>query len=44
VTFRAAVEGTGIDNNAYAMVYLYGNGSIRIDGYGQQKSYDLAAQ
>jgi len=41
ITLRAAVEGSGLDNNAYAMVYVHRSGLIRMEGYKRQKSYEL---
>ena len=37
VTFRAAVDGSTLENNAYAMVYILKDGSIFIKGYGKQE-------
>jgi len=41
VTLRAAVEGSGLKNNAYAMVYVKKNGDIIVKGYGKQGSYSF---
>ena len=36
---RAVVEGAGAENNGYALVDLYDDGSIRIDGFREQSAY-----
>ena len=41
VTLRAGVEGSDLENNAYAMVYVHRSGLIRMEGYKRQKSYEL---
>ena len=41
VTLRAAVEGSGLENNAYAMVNINADGGIVVKGYGKQESYSL---
>jgi len=41
ITLRAAVEGSSLENNAYAMVYLLKGGNIQINGYMMQKSLKL---
>ena len=41
VTFRAAVEGSSLKNNAFAVVYMSGKGNIRVKGYKKQRSIDL---
>ena len=38
-TLAAVVEGRGQENNAYALVELYPDGSLRIDGFRKQKDY-----
>jgi alkaline phosphatase len=38
-TLTAMVEGRGQENNAYALVDLYPDGSLRIDGFRKQKDY-----
>ncbi len=40
VTFAAAVEGSGLENNAYALVAVERE-LIRISGYGRQKGYEI---
>ena len=39
-TLRAAVEGSGLENNAFALVTI-NKGKIEVRGYGKQKSYDV---
>jgi predicted phosphodiesterase len=41
-TLKAMVEGTGRNNNAYAIVAVYDNGSISINGYRKAISKELA--
>ena len=41
ITFRAAVEGSDLENNAYAMVNINADGGIVVKGYGKQESYSL---
>ncbi len=41
-TTAAMIEGSGEKNNAYALVDVYGDGTIRVDGFRKQKDYDLA--
>lgn len=41
VTLRAAVEGEGFVSNAYGTVRLSQDGSIVMNGFGQQRSYEL---
>ena len=43
VTLRAVVEGPGLENNAYTLVYLDVEGGIEIHGHGRQESLTLAA-
>lgn len=38
IGLRAMVVGSGLDQNAYAILSLYENGTIVIEGFGQQKS------
>ena len=38
--FHAAVDGSGPENNAYGMVYIMKDGTIRIEGYGKQENYE----
>ena len=38
-TFSALVEGSGAENNSYAMVDILPGDAIRITGFRQQKSY-----
>jgi alkaline phosphatase len=40
-TFRAMVEGPGLENNAYAVVTLDPSGGVNIEGFGQQPSKTL---
>jgi alkaline phosphatase len=38
--FRAMVEGSGPDENGYAVANLFADGSIRIEGFRQQRNYE----
>ena len=40
-TFRALVEGPGLENNAYVQVYIREDGVIKVEGFGQQKDLFL---
>jgi alkaline phosphatase len=42
VGLAAMVEGPGLENNAYAIVSLYENGDLCVEGFGRQDSYCLA--
>ncbi len=42
-TLRAVVEEQGLENSGYSLVDLYGDGSIRVDGFRKQKDYQLLA-
>lgn len=39
---RAVVEGSGAENNGYGMMHLFRDGSVRIEGFREQKSYAWA--
>lgn len=39
-TLAAVVEGSGRQNNAYALLDLHADGTIRIDGFRKQQDYD----
>lgn len=39
-TLAAVVEGAGHQNNAYALMDLHADGTIRIDGFRKQQDYD----
>jgi predicted phosphodiesterase len=41
LTFRAAVDGTGPKNNAFAMVSIMKDGTIQVKGYGKQESVEF---
>jgi hypothetical protein len=41
VTLKAAVDGSGLKNNAYAMVYIRKDGGIHIKGYGKQGDFEV---
>ncbi|MFC1528678.1 metallophosphoesterase family protein, partial [Candidatus Latescibacterota bacterium] len=41
ITFRAAVEGPGLENNSFAVVNIDTDGGIVVTGYGKQESYRL---
>ena len=41
IGLRAMVVGEGLENNAYAIVSLYEDGRLAIDGFGQQPIYQL---
>ena len=38
--FRAMVEGSGEEQNGYSVANLYADGSIKIEGFRQQRNYD----
>ena len=38
--FRAMVEGSGEEANGYSVANLFADGSIKIDGFRQQKPYE----
>ncbi len=40
-TTAAMIEGSGEKNNAYALVDVYEDGTIRIDGFRKQKDYEF---
>jgi predicted phosphodiesterase len=40
-TFRAVVEGHGLENSAYSLIHVYEDSSISIEGFGKQKSASL---
>jgi 3',5'-cyclic AMP phosphodiesterase CpdA len=42
-TLQALVEKSGLENNAYALVQIWLDGSIEIRGFGKQKSRELSA-
>jgi predicted phosphodiesterase len=42
-TLAAMVEGTGLENNGYAVMEVLPGGTIRIDGYGKQAKYEWPA-
>ena len=39
-TLVAMVEGSGAENNGYAMMDIRPDGTIRVTGYRQQRNYD----
>ena len=41
-TLRALVEGSGAANNAYAILNVFKDGTIRLDGFGAQHTRNLA--
>ena len=43
-TLPALVDGTGLENNAYAIVQIRGDGSIEIDGFGKLKDLAITQQ
>jgi alkaline phosphatase len=43
-TLRALVEGGGARSNGYAVVSVYRNGALRIQGFREQQSYRLEAR
>jgi len=43
LTLTAMVTGSGLDNNAYALLEVYADGSLKLVGLGRQKSYTLPA-
>jgi len=38
VTFKAAVEGSGLEKNAFALVELFADGSLKVTGYRKEPS------
>ncbi|MFH1742638.1 MAG: metallophosphoesterase [bacterium] len=40
-TLRSVVDGSGEKNSAYAIVDIYGDGSLRVDGFRRQTGYSL---
>jgi alkaline phosphatase len=40
-TLRAVVEGGGSQNNGYAVVSVYRDGALRLEGFREQRSYDV---
>ncbi len=43
-TLPALVDGTGLENNAYAIVQIQSDGSIEIDGFGKLKDLAITQQ
>lgn len=43
-TLLAMVVGTGLENNAYAVVHIWSDGSIKIEGFGKQKDLVVTQQ
>jgi len=41
IVLRGIIEGAGLEENAYAILRMYDDGSIRINGFGRQDSYEL---
>jgi 3',5'-cyclic AMP phosphodiesterase CpdA len=41
VVARAMVEGSGVKSNGFAVVRVFADGSLRIEGFEQQTDYDL---
>ncbi|MBT4484246.1 MAG: alkaline phosphatase [Candidatus Latescibacteria bacterium] len=41
ITLRAAVEGPGLENNSFAVVFLSSDGTMLVEGYKRQESYEL---
>lgn len=41
ITFEAAVDGPGLENNAFALVTVDRN-AVRVRGYGKQESFEIA--
>jgi predicted MPP superfamily phosphohydrolase len=41
---RAVIEGAGKENNSYATLDLFSDGTLRIDGFVQQKDYEWKAK
>jgi len=37
-TFRAVVEGHGLENNAYSLIHVCEDGSVNVEGFGKQKT------
>ena len=40
-TIAAMVEGSGKNNNAYGIAEIFGDGTLRVDGFHSQKDHDL---
>lgn len=40
-TFRALVEGPGLENNAYSLVHIHKDGLLQIEGFGKQEGRSL---
>ncbi|MGB9596931.1 MAG: metallophosphoesterase family protein, partial [Candidatus Poribacteria bacterium] len=38
-TFQAVVEGQGLENNAYSLIHIRNDGTIKIEGFGKQNSF-----
>lgn len=43
-TLVAMVEGSGIDNNSYSLLDITSTGTLRVQGFRKQKTYDWAAK
>ena len=43
IGLAAMVEGAGLENNAYAVISLYGDGRLAVEGFGRQVSFWVAA-
>lgn len=41
VTLTAMVTGRGLENNAYGILEVYSDGTLRLQGFGRQKSFML---
>ncbi len=41
ITFKAMVEGSGMENNSFAVVTVSQNGGITVKGYGKQESLSI---
>jgi hypothetical protein len=40
-TMMATVEGSGVANNAYAVVDVHSDGTLVVDGFRKQQNYSL---
>ena len=41
-TLAAMIEGSGAEHNAYALMSVFKDGSLKLEGFRQQKSYQLS--
>jgi hypothetical protein len=41
-TLAAVIEGSGAEHNAYALMSVFKKGSLKLEAFRQQKSYQLS--